>query len=270
MKPYLQSQLNGVTDLTIGLPIVREYLQARILEGLQQAGAFFCLSFHGGTSLRFLYHIPRYSEDLDFALESQPERYDFTSYLTTIQKRLTAENYVVEVRAKKEQTAVNKAFIRFPGLLYEMGLSPHKTQVIAIKLEVDTHPPSGALSETTLLQRHVALHLRHHDPASLLAGKLQAVLNRIYTKGRDWYDLWWYLSQPDWPSPNFDYLNSGLRQVESSLPTLTEANWKPILRARAEALNWKDVLNDAASFIIDLDKQSDFNKERLLQLLAGG
>ena len=267
MKPYLQSQLNGVTDLTVGLPIVREYLQARILEGLQQTGAFFSLSFHGGTSLRFLYDIPRYSEDLDFALESHPEQYDFTSYLTTIQKRLAAENYVVEIRAKKEQTIVNKAFIRFPGLLYELDLSPHKTQVIAIKLEVDTNPPSGAVSETTLLQRHVALHLRHHDRASLMAGKLQAVFNRMYLKGRDWYDLWWYLSQSEWPPPNFAYLNSGLRQSGSSLPTLTEANWRIILRERTEVLDWTKVLNDVAPFIFDLDQQSDFNKERLLLLL---
>jgi len=243
MKPYLLSQLNGVTDLTIGLPIVREYLQARILEGLQQAGAFFCLSFHGGTSLRFLYEIPRYSEDLDFALESLPERYDFTSYLTTIRGRLAAENYVVEIRAKKEQ--------------------------ITIKLEVGTNPPPGAVSETTLLQRHIALHLRHHDRASLLAGKLLAILTRLYLKGRDWYDFWWYLNQSDWPPPNFSYLNSGLRQSESPLPTLTEANWKIFLRERTEALDWKNVLNDVAPFIFDLDKQNDFNKERLLVLLGG-
>jgi len=269
LKPYLQSQLNGITDLTIGLPIVREYLQARILEGLQQAGAFFCLSFHGGTSLRFLYDIPRYSEDLDFALESQPERYDFTGYLTTIQRRLAAENYVVEIRTKKEQPVVNKAFIRFPGLLYELGLSPHKTQVIAIKLEVDTNPPPGAVSETTLLQRHIALHLRHHDRASLMACKLQAIFNRKYLKGRDWYDLWWYLNQSEWPLPNLAYLNSGLRQSGSSLPTLTEANWKIILRERTEALDWANALNDVAPFIFDLDKQNDFNKERLLALLDG-
>lgn len=269
MKPYLQSQLNGTTDLTIGLPIVREYLQARILEGLQQAGAFFCLSFHGGTSLRFLYDIPRYSEDLDFALESLPERYDFTSYLTTIQRRMAAENYVVEIRAKKEQPPVNNAFIRFPGLLYELGLSPNITQVITIKLAVDTNPPPGAVSETTLLQRHVALHLRHHDRASLMAGKLLAVFNRSYLKGRDWYDLWWYLNQSDWPPPNLAYLNSGLRQSESSLPTLTNANWKIILRERTEALNWVNVLNDVAPFIFDLEKQTDFNKERLLVLLNG-
>ena len=65
MKPYLEQQLDGVTDLALGLPIVREYLQARILEGLQKCGAYTCLVFHGGTSLRFLYDNPRYSEDTE-------------------------------------------------------------------------------------------------------------------------------------------------------------------------------------------------------------
>lgn len=267
MKPYLQQQLAGLTDIAIGLPIVREYLQARILEGLQQAGAFMCLTFHGGTCLRFLYDIPRYSEDLDFTLELLPEQFDFHRYLSTIQRNLVAENYTVEVRAPKEQPIVHKAFIRFRGLLYELGLSPYPDQVIVIKLEIDTNPPPHAVSETTLLKRHIDLHLRHHDRASLLAGKLQAVLNRTYVKGRDWYDLWWYLKQPNWPLPNFAYLNSGLRQANALLPELSAENWKTILREHTQALNWSLTFNDIEPFIIDIDNQPEFNKERLLELL---
>lgn len=267
MIPYLRQQLEGTTDIAVGLPIVREYLQARLLEGLQEADAFRCLAFHGGTSLRFLYGIPRYSEDLDFALELLPEQFDFQNCLTTIRRNLTAENYTVEVRVPKEQPIVNKAFIRFRGLLYELGLSPYASQVIAIKLEVDTRPPSHAVCETTMIRRHVDLHLRHHDRASLLAGKLQAVFNRTYVKGRDWYDLWWYFRQPDWPLPNFEYLNSGLRQANARLPELSDDNWKRILREPTQALNWSAVFNDVASFIINVDEQPEFTKERLLGLL---
>lgn len=268
MKPYLQQQLNGITDLTLGLPIMREYLQARILEGLQQAGAFFCLAFHGGTALRFLYNIPRYSEDLDFALDFQPAQYDFTKYLTVIQKRFAAENYTVTIRAKKEQPVVNKAFIRFPGLFYELGLSPHKSQVFAVKLEVDTRPPAGAFSETTLLRRHVDLHLHHHDRATLFAGKLGAVLQRMYLKGRDIYDLWWYLSQPDWPDPNLAYLNHSLKQGGWAGDWLTAANWRGIVRSKIQTLEWPLVLEDVSPFIITPESQNDFNKERLLGLLS--
>jgi predicted nucleotidyltransferase component of viral defense system len=64
--------------------LVREYLQARILASLQRAGAMIPLAFHGGTALRFLYAIPRYSEDLDFALEGDRASYDLPAYLCAV------------------------------------------------------------------------------------------------------------------------------------------------------------------------------------------
>ena len=65
------------------------------------------------------------------------------------------------------------------------------------------------------------LRLFHHDRASLLAGKLHAILKRPYTKGRDLYDLIWYLSDPDWPLPNLTLLNSALRQTDRDSEELT-------------------------------------------------
>jgi predicted nucleotidyltransferase component of viral defense system len=268
MKDYLKQLLSEIDDRATGIAIMREYLQARILEGLQREGAFQCIVFHGGTSLRFLYNIPRYSEHLDFALDFHPERYDFSRYIEGILKRFRAENYAVDKRMKENQTVVNKAMIRFRGLLYEMGLSPHDNHVFMIKVEVDTNPPPNAGCESTIIQRYVTdLHLLHHDRASLLAGKLQAVLNRMYIKGRDWYDLWWYLSQPDWPQPNFDYMNSGMRQAGADFPEFNAGNWKPIVLEKAKMLDWAVVNRDVQPFIINGEQQTQFNKARLLELL---
>lgn len=266
MKPYLEHLLKAASDSEMGRGLVREYLQARMLECLQQAGAFLCLSFHGGTSLRFLYDIPRYSEDLDFSLDRLQETYDFVKYLSVIKNQFTAENYQVEVRTQRNQPVVNQAFVRFRGLLFEFGLSPYADEVIAIKLEVDTRPPDFAIAESTVLTRHVALHLRHHDQASLLAGKLMAVLSREYTKGRDWFDLWWYLEQTDWPLPNFAYLNRGLQQA-GIREELTEKNWKQVLRFRVQSLKWETVFRDVEPFIIGLNQLPGFNLERLITLL---
>ncbi|MCL4871675.1 MAG: nucleotidyl transferase AbiEii/AbiGii toxin family protein, partial [Anaerolineae bacterium] len=82
MIPYLKAQINGELTAVGQRTLVREYLQMRILQSLQNAGAMIPLAFHGGTALRILYQLPRYSEDLDFALERQPEQYDFRKYLT--------------------------------------------------------------------------------------------------------------------------------------------------------------------------------------------
>ena len=88
MKDYLASLVRASPTPAHARNVAREYLQARILGALQRAGAMIPLAFHGGTLLRFLYSIPRYSEDLDFALERDKARYDFCSCLKAIRSEL--------------------------------------------------------------------------------------------------------------------------------------------------------------------------------------
>jgi predicted nucleotidyltransferase component of viral defense system len=91
MKEYLAELVRDAPSLAQGRNTAREYLQARLLEALQRAGAMIPLAFYGGTALRFLYAHGRYSEDLDFALEQERERYDFRHYLQSISAELTPE-----------------------------------------------------------------------------------------------------------------------------------------------------------------------------------
>jgi hypothetical protein len=81
MKAYIEQLIRDAADPIQGRSLVREYLQARILDGFQDAGAMIYLAFQGGPTLRYLYAIPRYSEDLDFALENPGAGYDFRAYL---------------------------------------------------------------------------------------------------------------------------------------------------------------------------------------------
>lgn len=267
MKAYLQKLCVAAETPLIAQQLVREYLQARILQSLQRAGAMQSLAFHGGTALHFLYDLPRYSEDLDFALEHAPEAYDFRSYLRQIERDFSAEAYVLDFKVNDEKV-VHTAFVRFRGLLHELGLSGHETEVVAIKLEVDTDPPQGASVTTTSLRRHVKLNLQHHDRASLLAGKLHAVLQRIYPKGRDIYDLWWYLTQPEWPEPNLIQLNHALVQSDWAGPMLTGDNWRDFVQARVERLEWQeDVYRDVRAFIIESNWEEQLNKDSLIDLL---
>ena len=113
-----------------------------------------------------------------------------------------------------------------------------QNEVLAIKLEVDTNPPQGAGLATTIVRRFVILQLHHHDKSSLLAGKLHAVLQRPYTKGRDIYDLLWYLSDPSWPQPNLGLLNNALVQTGWAGEKLTEMNWRNQILERLRLLNW--------------------------------
>ena len=266
MKSYLVAQIETIPSPTQKRNLTREYLQARILELLQQAGAMIPLAFHGGTALSFLYGIPRYSEDLDFALERAPDQYDFQAYLRTIQRAFETEGYEVSVKLN-DRRVVNSAFVRFSGLLYELGLSPHQTETLAVKLEVDTNPPAGAGLATTVVRRHVTLQLQHHDRASLLAGKLHALLQREYVKGRDLYDLLWYLSDPTWPSPNLTLLNNALRQTDWDGEPLSPENWRDIVYQSIAGLQWEQVMADVRPFLEQESQITLLTRENLVRVL---
>jgi hypothetical protein len=248
MKDHLATLLRAAPTPAHGRNVAREYLQARILGALQRVGAFIPLAFHGGTALRFLYATPRTSEDLDFALERDRERYDFRAYLRAIQGELQAEGYPIALKVN-DRKVVHSAFVRFPGLLYELQLSAHRDETLAVKLEVDTNPPAGAGLGTTVVRRHVILQLQHHDRASLLAGKVHASLQRPYLKGRDLYDLLWYLSDPDWPEPNLALLNNALAQTGWSGAPLTERTWRAAVGARLQAVDWTQAAADVRPFL---------------------
>ena len=248
MKEYLLQILRTASSPVQGRNEVREYLQARILGVLQRAGMMIPLAFHGGTALRFLFNAARYSEDLDFTLEQAVPRYDFRSCLQAIQTAFRNEGYLPELKVNDRKT-VHSAFIRFRGLPHELGLSPHPEEVFAVKVEVDTRPPAGAILKTSVVRRHLTLQLQHHDPASLLSGKLHAILQRPYLKGRDLYDLLWYLSDPHWPSPNLVLLNNALEQTGWEGRLLKTDNWRNIVRRRLQTVPWEQVLNDVAPFL---------------------
>ena len=265
MKEYLAEMIRELSPWE-GSNLAREYLQAQVLAAMQRAGAMVSLAFCGGTALRFLYGIPRYSEDLDFCLEGEPDCYDLGQYARAIRHDLERQAYAVEV-AVDERRTMHSAWVRLPGLPFELGLSPHRTQRLAIKIEVDTRPPAGAGIETTLVRRHVILRLQHHDRASLLAGKLHAILQRPYTKGRDLYDLLWYLSDRDWPSPNLTLLNNALEQTGWEGARLSDASWPRAVDERIAALDWDAALRDVRPFLPP-DQSALLTHENLHDLLV--
>lgn len=249
MKDYLRELVEERTR--VGLDprnVTREYLQARILGALQSSGAMTAIAFHGGTALRFLHGLPRFSEDLDFALEDPRRGFNIRDALRFIRSVLEGEGYRVDLRVK-DTSAVHSGLLKFPGLLHELALSPREDEALRIRLEVDTNPPQGAGLETTLVRRFVTVRLFHHDPPSLLAGKLHAVLQRPWTKGRDIFDLLWYLSDPEWPEPNLVLLNNALLQTGWDRDVITTGNWRRVVRERVRSLDWTRVLADVRPFV---------------------
>jgi Nucleotidyl transferase AbiEii toxin, Type IV TA system len=248
MKDYLAQIVAQQPNDFMKRSVAREYLQARILQALQDQGAFLTWAFVGGTALRFLFQMPRYSEDLDFSLVAPEGEPSFPRLMGKVSLAFQSEGYVIEIRIR-EKGAVKNAFLKFRGLLSELGISPREDQTLSVRVEIDTNPPAGATTSTTVIRRFVTLNLLHHDRPSLLAGKLHAVLARAYTKGRDLYDLVWYLADRTWPEPNLRFLNNALIQTAWSGPELTTANWRQLVAKRLEEVHWDQAVKDVSPFL---------------------
>jgi len=269
VKQLLTNLLAEQSDPFLRRSVAREYLQARILLSLQDNGAFSNWAFIGGTALRFLFDLPRYSEDLDFSLAPCGDEARFGFRMRALEEDLKGEGYHVEIRCRSKGP-VEMAMVKFRELLGELGLSPHRDEVLSVKVEIDTNPPAGARVATKLIRRYVLLNLLHYDRSSLLSGKLHAVLARKYTKGRDLFDLVWYLSDPSWPDPNILQLNHALDQTHWEGPTATMDNWRELLIGRMETIDWKRALRDVRPFLARSQDAALISKETLIGLLRGG
>ena len=267
MKDYLKQLLAETPNPLLRKSLAREYLQARVLQALQDDGVFLRWAFLGGTALRFLYRIPRYSEDLDFSLINPADACRFEDVLKKIKTLFEAENYTIEIKVSSPKTVMS-AFLKFPGLLYEMGISPHHNEALSIKFEIDTNPPLGADTTTTIVRRFVTVNVTHYDKSSLLAGKLHAILSRNYTKGRDLYDLIWYLSDRTWPDPNLLLLNAALKQSAWEGGKINNDNLKGILSHRMEELQWAKVKDDLSPFLERPQELELVTKENCLKLIS--
>lgn len=244
------------------LNVLREYVQAQILRSFHDAGAFTCLSFVGGTALRFVYGVPRFSVDLDFSVEVA-DRYKPRAWLQKLNRALRFGGYEASV-SWSDHRAVHVGSVRVAGLLWELDLGSHPEQKLAVKIEIDSRPPAGAALARTVVTRHTMVALQHHDLPSLMAGKIHAVVTRAAPKGRDWYDLVWYLSHVPPVSPNRELLENALRQTRDDL---AHQDWRELLAAHIGRLDFAAARADVAPFLEHPEESEWITREHLQGLL---
>lgn len=246
MKEQALSIIRGKTDPGPALNLLREYLQAFVLRSFHECEAFRSLAFVGGTALRFLHGLPRFSEDMDFSIVTA-EGYAGKEWMARVKRDLTLAGFTPEVTWNDTKT-VHTGWVRIAGILHEAGLSALPEQKLAIKVEIDTLPPAGAHCEGRIVTRHMTFFIQHYDLPSLLAGKLHAAITRKYAKGRDWYDLVWYLSQYPPIGPNLLLLQNALDQTQGIGRSDAHA-WRALVLARIKSLDMAAISADAAPFL---------------------
>lgn len=189
------------------LAALREIMQEITLAGLSRTDFFEQAAFYGGTALRILYGLDRYSEDLDFSLLKPDLNFSIEPYLQSVLDEFKSLGLTVSIREKKKtkQTAIDSAFLKaetiwqeiiLEDIIKETGVRSNKN--MTIKIEVDRQPPLNFQTEEKLLIRPFSFYVKCYTRPSLFAGKMHALLFRKWSnrvKGRDWYDLEWYIKK---------------------------------------------------------------------------
>lgn len=253
---------------------LREIIQEVALLGLWRAKFFEHAAFYGGTALRILYGLDRYSEDLDFSLLAPSPEFDLAGYTASLEEELLAFGFNVrlEMIDKSVETAVQSAFLkgntRSELLVIESAEEIARRipvgQVLKVKLEVDTDPPSGFATQTRYLLQPIPFAVRVYTLPDLFAGKMHALLCRGWknrVKGRDWYDFVWYAANH--PGLNLAHLEQRMRQTGhwSGDHHLTAAAFTELLHGVIDTLDVDRARRDVSPFVKDQELLEIWSRE---------
>ena len=243
---------------------LREILQDVALLGLWRSKFFEHAAFYGGTALRILHGLDRYSEDLDFSLLKPDESFSLKAYGDALLREISSFGFDVEFesRRKAQASAIESAFLKtntYRQLIVidtaqELLRDLHPAKNLKIRLEVDTDPPGGFATETQYVLQPIPFSVRVYSLPDLFAGKLHAILCRKWktrVKGRDWYDLVWYSGR--YPQVRISHLESRMRQsgdYRDDEP-LTPDRLQHLLRQAVDDLDVKQARREVAPFIAD-------------------
>ena len=252
----------GATNALEEENALKEILQEIALYALWRADFFDCALFQGGTSLRILHGLPRFSEDLDFLLRVPNMDFDWSPYLKGMTEVFGQFGLALEAQPKpRMDTAIRQALLKDDSIASQLDLSFAGTghrKAIKIKLEIDVNPPAGSAEATTYLDFPADYEVRHQDLASNFALKIHALLCRGFLKGRDWFDFSWYVSRG--LEPNFVLLQNALVQAgpwagDGSLHV--DMSWlKAELSGTITRIEWKEAAKDIERFLRPADLKS--------------
>jgi hypothetical protein len=265
MRDQALALARGSKEPGQALNLLREYLQTLILRSFHESEAFRNLAFVGGTALRFLYNLPRFSEDLDFSMVSE-KGYAGMGWMSKVKRDLSLAGFDPHL-TWNDRKVVHTGWIRLAGILHDAGISGMPDQKLAIKLEIDTRPPEGALYERSIITRTVTFLVQHYDLPSMMAGKLHAAITRKYIKGRDWYDLLWYRTQRPPIEPNSKFLQKALDQTHRSAK-YDAHEWQSLVRNRLASIDIKDITGDVNPFLEHPQDASLLTRENLSGLFS--
>lgn len=261
------------------LRALREVMQEIALLGLWRSKFFENAAFYGGTALRVLYGLDRFSEDLDFSLLEKRKDFDLAAYGEALRRELASFGFSVEIesRLKPASAAIQSAFLKADTrtqmitVEFDKGLvqKVHRNQMLKIKLEVDVDPPMGFATDVRYLLRPVPFAVKTFSLPDLFAGKMHAVLCRGWksrAKGRDWYDLVWFAAYH--PELHRAHLEQRMRQTGHwTVPApLTAEDLRDLVSKRIEKVDIDQIRREVEPFVKDPTALAIWSKEFFVEV----
>lgn len=283
MHPAIENMMNtyqcqSMSDYTNAL---KEIIQKIALLGLWRAKFFEKAAFYGGTSLRILYGLNRYSEDLDFSLLNVDLEFSLMKYNEAIETELQGFGFNVTITNKKKKLHSN-----IESVLIQLGAQQqliivsapsnltsaiHKDQKITIKMEVDTNPPLNFETEQKVLFSPISFFVNTFQKPDLFATKIHAILCRNWNtrvKGRDWHDLVWYVGQNI--PVRLVHLQTRLEQSGhwKSHKVLAGSDVKKLLFEKLKTLNIEQAKKDVLPFITEKSSVDIWSTDFFCQVIS--
>jgi len=228
--------------------MLKEYLQLLILDHLAATPYITKLSFIGGTNLRLIQGIDRFSEDLDFDCKDLGEE-EFVAMTDSVVQYLRQNGIVVETRDKENpKLTAFRRNLYFPEMLFNLGLTGHREERLLMKIEAQDQ---GVVYQPLVINvNRMGFFFGVQVPPLdvLCAMKFAAILARA--KGRDFYDAMFLLSKTQ---PNMDFLAA--RTGVASLEAL-----KAAVLDKLEAVNLNQKKRDFVHLLFN-----EANAERIMK-----
>lgn len=266
--------LNSTADYEAAM---REIIQEICLLGLWRGKFFEHAAFYGGTALRLFYGLDRFSEDLDFSLLEPEDGFRLSDYFQNLKMEMEAFGLSVRIEEKKSGTAVESGFIKADTRTYliqsqapeSMVGRVHSNQVLKVKFEVDTNPPGKFETENRFLLFPIPFSVRVYRSSSLFSGKMHALLCRQWgerVKGRDWYDLIFYVGRKI--PLNLSHLRERLiqtGQLEAG-QGLTPGEVRNMLQKAIANLDMDRALKDVMPFVKNRSSLDGWSRELFMEV----
>lgn len=244
----------------------RETMQKVALAGLERGGFFEHAAFYGGTCLRLIHGLRRYSEDMDFSLVEKNDSIHIENYFQPIVDEFTAMGLQVDIQKKDKKIfgRVESAFLKEDTEAYEIKFQTRK--MMKVKIELDTNPPLLFQTERKLLAQPYAFSVRCFTLPDLYAGKMHALVYRAWQrriKGRDWYDFEWYVNH----GVALDYTHLQERIREFSGKVVSQEEFMQVLRERLSTVDINMVKEDVLGYV-ESPRELDFWSNEYFLMLA--